>query len=527
VTGNTVSGSGNAFGGGIYSGTGSLTLNASSVTNNHEVTLSVPHFGTGGGIYSGGVRADVTLTDTLVDGNVSDSEAIDCAGTLTLLRSTISNNTIGPNLIGAQSAFFADTLVMTDSTMTNNSAPAGSTAIVGTATVTDSQITNNVGTGIVVSGSGDMHVFTGSTISGNTTTTRGGGIVSEGDTEITNCTISDNYAAGGGGGIFYFSGFLEVTSSTITGNVADAHSFAQGGGGLLVGATSDPRVLLRNTIVAGNASATTGPDVQGDVFSFGYNLIGQRDGSTGWQSTDLTGTSMNPIDPHLGPLQDNGGPTLTHGVLAGSPAISAGDPNLSGTLDQRHAHRYALFPTIGAVGVVPANHFRVSAPAEVVAGQPFTLTVAATDDQGFLATNYTGQIHFSSTDLEAQLPDDYTFQPADGGSQTFTATLSTPGSQTVLVYDTAYTIATGTATITVDASAGPAPSQSAGPDVAVARAVALNDFDQALAVGAAVTADGSVKKASGIQPSETSSVAWPTLAGVPAPDPWGSDHVLS
>jgi putative cofactor-binding repeat protein len=491
VMGNTVSGNNSVFGGGIYNATGTLTLNASSVTNNREEAAH--GFGEGGGIYSIGLGADVTLTDSLVDGNVGDSEAaIDCEGsTLTLLRSTISNNAIGPNLIGALSGFFADTLVMTDSTMTNNSAPHGSTAFVGTATVTDSLIANNVGTGIVVSGSGAMHVFSGSTITGNTSTGltgRGGGIVSEGDTEITNCTISGNDGAAGGGGIYVFDGWLQVTSSTITGNVVDG-SLAQGGGGILIDASRDHRVLLRNTIVAGNVSATTGPDVQGDVFSFGYNLIGQRDDSTGWQGTDLTGTSMNPIDPQLGPLQDNGGPTPTQAILAGSPAISAGDPTLAGTLDQRGAHRYVLFPTIGAVGVVPANHFRVSAPAEVVAGQPFTFTVAAIDDQGFLATNYTGQIHFSSTDVEAQLPDDYTFQPADGGIQTFTATLSTPGSQTVLVYDTGYTKATGTATITVDDSAGPAPSQSAGRDVAVALAVALNDFDQALAVGAAVTAD--------------------------------------
>jgi putative cofactor-binding repeat protein len=488
VTGNTVSGNNFVFGGGIYSGTGSLTLNACSVTNNRESARS---FGTGG-IYSGGVGADVILTDSLVDGNVSDSYAIDSAGSLTLLRSTISNNADGnPNLSLATSGFFAHSLVMTDSTMTNNVATrGGNTAIVGTATVTDSLIANNVGTGIVVLGNGYMHVFSGSTITGNTSTGltgRGGGIVSEGDTEITNCTISGNDAVAGGGGIYVFDGWFQVTSSTITGNVVDG-SLAQGGGGILIDARFDHRVLLRNTIVAGNASATTGPDVQGDVFSFGYNLIGAQDDSTGWQATDLTGTSTNPIDPQLGPLQDNGGPTPTQAILAGSPAINAGDPNLSGSLDQRGAHRDPLVPTIGAVGEVGANHFRVDAPAEVVAGQPFTFTVAAIDDQGFLATTYTGQIHFSSTDVEAQLPDDYTFQPADGGVQTFTATLSTPGTQTVLVYDTAYTKATGTATVTVDDSAAPAPSRSAGRDGAVALAVALNDFDQALAVRAAVTA---------------------------------------
>jgi len=56
-------------------------------------------------------------------------------------------------------------------------------------------------------------------------------------------------------------------------------------------------------------------------------------------NSDHVGTSANPIDPKLGPLQDNGGPTPTEALLPGSPAIGAGDPALLNTLDQRGYNR--------------------------------------------------------------------------------------------------------------------------------------------------------------------------------------------
>ena len=52
----------------------------------------------------------------------------------------------------------------------------------------------------------------------------------------------------------------------------------------------------------------------------------------------MLGTSASPIDARLGPLQNNGGPTLTHALLLGSPALDAGDPTLTGT-DQRGVSR--------------------------------------------------------------------------------------------------------------------------------------------------------------------------------------------
>ena len=111
----------------------------------------------------------------------------------------------------------------------------------------------------------------------------------------------------------------EVTSSTISDNIA----YEQGGGGIfnLYGT-----VELENTIVAGNSGPN--PDVEGNFISNGYNLIGDGTGSTGFTAPgDQVGTSANPIDPKLGPLQDNGGPTETQALLSGSPAIDAGNPD--------------------------------------------------------------------------------------------------------------------------------------------------------------------------------------------------------
>jgi hypothetical protein len=79
----------------------------------------------------------------------------------------------------------------------------------------------------------------------------------------------------------------------------------------------------RHTILAGNTGQSTAPDLSGTLGSLGYNLIGNTTGGSGFDGSDL----LN-VDPELGPLQDNGGPTRTHALLEDSPAIDAGDPDL-------------------------------------------------------------------------------------------------------------------------------------------------------------------------------------------------------
>jgi hypothetical protein len=97
---------------------------------------------------------------------------------------------------------------------------------------------------------------------------------------------------------------------------------------------------VRNTIIALNQVDFTGsdPDMSGDFTSQGHNLIGDGTGGSGFTkgvNGDIVGTAANSIDPKLGPLANNGGPTKTHALLAGSRAIDQGDnANLPYT-DQR------------------------------------------------------------------------------------------------------------------------------------------------------------------------------------------------
>jgi hypothetical protein len=137
-----------------------------------------------------------------------------------------------------------------------------------------------------------------------------------------NSTISGNSAGTSGGGIYEFGAPLDVSldvrNSTITGNSAPS------GGGIYnkrppVG---DSVVEISNTILNAGASGENIFNDGGIISSLGYNLSSDDGGGylTG------PGDQIN-TDPLLGPLQDNGGPTLTHALLPGSPAIDAGDPN--------------------------------------------------------------------------------------------------------------------------------------------------------------------------------------------------------
>jgi hypothetical protein len=334
------------------------------------------------------------------------------------------------------------------------------------AAITNSTVagnTANFGGGIENAGA---MTISGATITGNTGRFSGGGIESAdgGDLNIRNSTISGNTAADGSGGGIYLLGILrngvwvspslELTGVTITLN--SAQGTGGWGGGIWVdegriGQDDEPgRVFIRNTIVAGNDSGRDGPDVRGPVISQGYNLVGATDGSRGWGASDLQGTRDSPLDARLGPLQDNGGPTATHAVLADSPAVEAGDPALHFSADQRGTSRdVTTAPDIGAFQAAPAVQFRLIAPPQVRPGEPFSLSVIALDRDNHTASTYAGTIHFTSTDLDAGLPNDYTFVADDGGQQTFSVQLQTAGTQIIKVYDLANVFRTSSVTVDV------------------------------------------------------------------------------
>jgi hypothetical protein len=143
---------------------------------------------------------------------------------------------------------------------------------------------------------------------------------------VSNSTISGNSAAIDGGGISNSGGNrsfagLSVNNSTISGNSATSN-----GGGIYNNnsKTSSTELELGSTILNTGSSGENIFNEGGTVTSHGYNLSSDNGGGY----LTATGDQIN-IDPMLGPLQDNGGPTFTHALLPDGPAIGAGDSNFT------------------------------------------------------------------------------------------------------------------------------------------------------------------------------------------------------
>jgi hypothetical protein len=309
---------------------------------------------TGGGIFNAGT---LTLTDCVLSGNRASGPGtagggISNTGTLTVTNSTLSGNSAFGALGGSSGGGISNTgtLTVTNSTLSGNFAFAfrpgggagGGIYNGGTLTVTNSTLSGNSVSGASGRGGGIYNggslTVANSTLSGNSgsaTFSFGGGIYNGGSLTFTNSTLSGNSAIGVGGGGpagggIYNTGTLTVTSATLSGNAA--RGLVPGAGGGIANAGT---LTIRNTLVAGNTAAGS-PDVSGALNSPGHNLIGDGTGGSGFAASDLVGTSSNPIDPKLGPLQDNGGPTQTMALLPDSPAIDAGDNAFApGPYDQR------------------------------------------------------------------------------------------------------------------------------------------------------------------------------------------------
>jgi hypothetical protein len=327
-------------GGGVFNA-GMLTLAGGSVSFNHAGSatwydgLEETCPGAGGGVYND-TAATLTLNGTTVSGNAAgsameddgaDGGGIFNAGILVITNSTITDNGAGYSHDsnggngGGIANVAAGRLTVIDSTVRNNGAGSGDAVgghgggicNAGTATFIRCTVSNN-NAGY---GTGD----------GN-----GGGLANrEGGTlTLVNTTVSGNQAGnyhGEGGGIFN-AGTLAVTSCTISGNSINGTSDDGRGGGV---ANSGPLAIVRGTLIAGNSSNSDvglppalGDDCYGVLTSQGYNLI--QDPSNCTLTGDTTG-NITSADPHIGPLQSNGGATETQALLPGSPAIDAGDPN--------------------------------------------------------------------------------------------------------------------------------------------------------------------------------------------------------
>jgi hypothetical protein len=468
-------------GGALYVNGGSLTIASSTISSNEGTAGAAGLYGhggssAGGGLYNVGM---LTVTGSTLSGNsaTASGEAgggIYNGGTLTVSDSTLSGNNAGEG----GGIYNSDRLTVTGSTLSGNSASGapltsgGGISNHGTLTVTGSTLVANttsdggLGGGIFNNGlfnnggTGGTVTVTGSTLAGNHAA-RGGGIESfHGTVTVSNSTLSGNSAYGNGGGIYtYLTNPVTLTNVTITANRANTVSASFFGGGLFVDYGAP---VLHNTLIAGNlrgATGTTRDDVYGALDAGGdYNLIGDGTGMTGLTNGvngNLIGSRSDPIDPKLGPLQSNRGPTQTMALLPGSSALNAGNPNQLGTADQRGVIRRGGV-NIGAYQA-SATAFLISAPDTVQSGVPFDVTVTAVDIFGQVAVGYTGTVTFSTSDTDpgVVLPADYTFTAADGGVHTFTdtglgeITLVTPGDQILNVADTTDNTINGNATITV------------------------------------------------------------------------------
>ena len=284
-------------GGGVANASGTVQINDSQVTGNTA--------GSGGGLSLDG--GGLTMTNSTVSGNSSLGGGglfVTNAATATLTASIVSGNAASFGGGGIQSDS-GNTLTLEDSVVRGNETGiAGGGGIwnrQGTLTLIRSEVSGNTQTGGASGGGGILHLISGSVT-------------------LTNSTISGNASTADGGGIHMVAdaGTVTLLNSTVTGNIAAA---GQGGG---IDQT-DGSTTLRNSIVALNSPA----DCQGAVVSFGNNL--DRDGSCNLVVlSDLAG-----VDPLLGPLASNGGPTQTHALLAGSPAINAGNDGVAPATDQR------------------------------------------------------------------------------------------------------------------------------------------------------------------------------------------------
>jgi CSLREA domain-containing protein len=187
------------------------------------------------------------------------------------------------------------------------------------------------GGGVRVSGLNGGLTATNTAITDNTAQIDGGGIGNQGGTvALTNVTISANVNQDSvGGGIWSNGGSLTLDSVTIAFNHASHF-----GGGIATApgtsATSRNSIVARNTAF-GNPSPE--PNCDRPITSLGHNIEGGND-------CGFTSTGDQPsTDPRLGPLAENGGATLTHALLAGSPAIDRGTPTACPAIDQRGVPR--------------------------------------------------------------------------------------------------------------------------------------------------------------------------------------------
>jgi hypothetical protein len=375
VEGNVVSGGTAAAAGGGINNEGTLTALDCVVSSNSVAGGPAPggraEAGNGGGINNNGTMA---LTNSIIHGN-SATGGTAAGGT-------------GADANGG-GLFNEINLTLSTCTIAFNSATGGAGSLGGTGQ--GGGIGNDLGTVVV-----DRSTINGNSATGGAGgagtggTGQGGGIVNGfGTFTLESSTVSGNssikgsgasaFATSRAGGVFNGFGSVTILNSTITANEIPGAALTDGGGLL----NSSGHLDVTNSIVAGNSLPVDFANGAGSTSLSGYNLYGGTNGPI----TPGTGDQFNVPDAKLGPLQDNGGPTFTHALLCGSPAINAGSNSNAPATDQRGFSRI-----VGGTIDIGSFEYNNSPPSITcpsaatnctpAAGHPLTVSVDVTDPNG-------------------------------------------------------------------------------------------------------------------------------------------------
>ncbi|MFN8523656.1 MAG: choice-of-anchor Q domain-containing protein [Chloroflexota bacterium] len=284
--------------------------------------------------------ATCTLRDAIASANVAGgavivfqpglTSPITLAGSELTISKSLTISGPGARILAVDAAMASRVLSVTGgSALVRGLTLSGGNAFLGGAVTNAATLTladvvvsgssTTTGGGGVFNDTGATLTLTGSTLTGNSAGTAGGGLYNRGTTSATNLTISGNVAAIGLGGGILNEGTLSLTNGTIASNGATT------GGGISNSAT----LTLKNTVVANQ--------------SFGGNCSGTPAGGASSNNLQDSGTSCGAGfavgTVGLGPLTDNGGPTNTHALVAGSAALNTGSNAACPGTDQRGAPR--------------------------------------------------------------------------------------------------------------------------------------------------------------------------------------------
>lgn len=310
-------------------------INNEGVLNIHDSTIANNIATWGAGIYNAGT---LTLTNVTLSDNKTINFDITCAacglgggifnsGALVITGSTFFGNVSTRN--GGGGIYNKGDLSITQTTFDDNDAAGYRDT---------NRFITGYGGGIYNTSRASVSA---STFSGNNTYEpgNGSGIANLGTLRVINSTFANNITRKLGAGIYNGpGGTLTVDNDTFSGNVTYNGEYY--GGGLY---NDRGTVYLFNAILANSNARSDCYNFSGVIIHV-HNLI-----TTNGPGSHACGPELLAVDPLLGPLADNGGPTMTFALLPGSPAIDAGDNDTCSKADQRGVLRFQNgFCDIGA-----------------------------------------------------------------------------------------------------------------------------------------------------------------------------------